>query len=68
MCDFMSMYLITSVKPSDGPIGDLLHALGRHAHRASHIHFTLKAPGYDECVPHYSTYCPFTPLTSYMPF
>ncbi|RPD78240.1 aromatic compound dioxygenase [Lentinus tigrinus ALCF2SS1-7] len=34
--------------PSDGPTGDLLHALGRHPHRASHIHFTVKAPGYDD--------------------
>ncbi|KAH9942311.1 aromatic compound dioxygenase [Epithele typhae] len=34
--------------PGDGPIGDLLHALGRHPHRASHIHFNVKAPGYDE--------------------
>lgn len=34
--------------PSDGPIGDFLHALGRHPHRSSHIHFTITAPGYDE--------------------
>ncbi|OBZ68135.1 Hydroxyquinol 1,2-dioxygenase [Grifola frondosa] len=35
--------------PSDGPTGDFLHLLeGRHPHRASHIHFTLKAPGYDD--------------------
>jgi len=34
--------------PSDGPIGDLLHALGRHPHRSSHIHFMITAPGYDD--------------------
>ncbi|PIL34204.1 hypothetical protein GSI_03915 [Ganoderma sinense ZZ0214-1] len=34
--------------PSDGPTGDLLKVLGRHPHRASHIHFTVKAPGYDD--------------------
>jgi protocatechuate 3,4-dioxygenase beta subunit len=34
--------------PSDGPIGDFLHALGRHPHRASHLHFRITAPGYDE--------------------
>jgi len=34
--------------PSDGPGGDLLRALGRHPHRASHIHFLLTAPGYDD--------------------
>ncbi|KZW00535.1 aromatic compound dioxygenase [Exidia glandulosa HHB12029] len=33
--------------PSDGPTGDFLAALGRHAHRASHIHFLITAPGYD---------------------
>ncbi|TFK45964.1 aromatic compound dioxygenase [Heliocybe sulcata] len=34
--------------PSDGPVGDLLRLLGRHPHRSSHIHFHLRAPGYDE--------------------
>ncbi|PCH43712.1 aromatic compound dioxygenase [Wolfiporia cocos MD-104 SS10] len=34
--------------PSDGPSGDLLRALGRHPHRAAHIHFMLTAPGYDD--------------------
>ncbi|EIM87807.1 aromatic compound dioxygenase [Stereum hirsutum FP-91666 SS1] len=33
--------------PGDGPTGDLLRALGRHPHRASHLHFTITAPGYD---------------------
>ena len=36
------------MQPSDGPIGDFLHVLGRHPHRSSHIHFTITAPGYDE--------------------
>jgi len=34
--------------PSDGPAGDFLRKMGRHPHRAAHIHFTLKAPGYDD--------------------
>ncbi|KAH9949615.1 aromatic compound dioxygenase [Amylocystis lapponica] len=34
--------------PSDGPAGDLLRVLGRHPHRASHLHFFLKAPNYDD--------------------
>ena len=38
------------MQPDDGPIGEFLRALGRHPHRSSHIHFMLKAPGYDECV------------------
>ncbi|KAA1475748.1 aromatic compound dioxygenase [Dentipellis sp. KUC8613] len=34
--------------PDDGPVGDMLRALGRHPHRSSHIHFMLTAPGYDD--------------------
>ncbi|KLO18394.1 aromatic compound dioxygenase [Schizopora paradoxa] len=34
--------------PDDGPIGDVLKALGRHPHRSSHLHFTITAPGYDD--------------------
>lgn len=34
--------------PSDGPAGDFLRTMGRHPHRAAHIHFALKAPGYDD--------------------
>jgi protocatechuate 3,4-dioxygenase beta subunit len=34
--------------PADGPIGEFLRALGRHPHRAAHLHFRLAAPGYDE--------------------
>ncbi|KAI0031460.1 aromatic compound dioxygenase [Vararia minispora EC-137] len=33
--------------PDDGPCGTMLRALGRHPHRASHLHFRLTAPGYD---------------------
>ncbi|EJD54455.1 aromatic compound dioxygenase [Auricularia subglabra TFB-10046 SS5] len=33
--------------PNAGVTGDFLSSLGRHAHRASHIHFLLTAPGYD---------------------
>ncbi|KAI5123963.1 hypothetical protein M0805_006375 [Coniferiporia weirii] len=34
--------------PDDGPIGDVLRALGRYPHRSAHIHFTITAPGYDD--------------------
>jgi len=34
--------------PNDGPTGEFLHALGRHAHRSSHLHFHITAPGYDD--------------------
>ncbi|KDQ59810.1 hypothetical protein JAAARDRAFT_153891 [Jaapia argillacea MUCL 33604] len=34
--------------PNDGPVGDMLRALGRHPHRATHLHFRIDAPGYDD--------------------
>lgn len=32
--------------PDDGPVGELLHATGRHPWRPSHLHFIITAPGY----------------------
>ncbi len=32
--------------PTDGPVGDLLNATGRHAWRPSHLHFIVQAQGY----------------------
>ncbi|MDJ0686048.1 MAG: dioxygenase [Alphaproteobacteria bacterium] len=32
--------------PTDGPVGDLLNATGRHAWRPSHLHFIVAAEGY----------------------
>lgn len=31
--------------PDDGPVGDMLKALGRHPYRPAHVHFWLSAPG-----------------------
>lgn len=45
-------YAFTTVRPSpyavpdDGPVGELLHATGRHPWRPSHLHFIITAPGY----------------------
>lgn len=45
-------YAFTTVKPvmyevpTDGPVGDILRASGRHAWRPSHLHFIAKAPGH----------------------
>jgi protocatechuate 3,4-dioxygenase beta subunit len=33
--------------PKDGPVGQLLQQLGRHATRAAHIHFIVRAAGYE---------------------
>jgi len=45
-------YAFTTVKPveytvpSDGPVGGILRACGRHPWRPSHLHYIVKAPGY----------------------
>ncbi|HEX7835960.1 MAG TPA: dioxygenase [Kofleriaceae bacterium] len=38
--------------PTDGPVGELLAASGRHAMRPAHIHFLLAAPGFETLVTH----------------
>jgi hydroxyquinol 1,2-dioxygenase len=36
--------------PSDGPVGRMLNAMGRHPFRPAHIHFIISAPGYRRLV------------------
>ncbi|MEP1612216.1 MAG: dioxygenase [Roseobacter sp.] len=49
-------YAFTTVKPveytvpSDGPVGAILDACGRHPWRPSHLHYIVKAPGYRDLV------------------
>lgn len=38
--------------PADGPVGQLLEALGRHPYRPAHLHYILKADGYETLVTH----------------
>jgi protocatechuate 3,4-dioxygenase beta subunit len=38
--------------PTDGPVGELLDATGRHPYRPAHIHFLVTAPGYRELTTH----------------
>ncbi|GAA1964869.1 protocatechuate 3,4-dioxygenase subunit beta [Nocardioides panacihumi] len=38
--------------PNDGPVGELLRAVGRSPYRASHLHFLVRATGYRELVTH----------------
>jgi len=38
--------------PTDGPVGELLRASGRHAMRPAHIHFVINAPGFETLVTH----------------
>jgi len=45
-------YSFTTVRPvcytvpTDGPVGEILNATGRHPWRPSHLHYIIKAPGY----------------------
>jgi catechol 1,2-dioxygenase len=38
--------------PTDGPVGELLRAIGRHPFRPAHIHFIISAPGYESVTTH----------------
>jgi protocatechuate 3,4-dioxygenase beta subunit len=38
--------------PTDGPVGQLLRALGRHPYRPAHIHFIVSAEGFDPVTTH----------------
>ncbi|GAB3879307.1 maleylacetate reductase and hydroxyquinol 1,2-dioxygenase domain-containing protein [Kibdelosporangium lantanae] len=36
--------------PADGPVGQMLDAVGRHPYRAPHVHFMIAKPGYHTLV------------------
>lgn len=38
--------------PDDGPVGKLLHALGRHPYRPAHFHYILEADGFETLTTH----------------
>jgi len=38
--------------PADGPVGDMLAALGRHPYRPAHIHFIVSAEGHQAVTTH----------------
>jgi protocatechuate 3,4-dioxygenase beta subunit len=38
--------------PSDGPVGGLLEAAGRHPMRPAHVHFMVEAPPYQRLITH----------------
>jgi len=38
--------------PTDGPVGELLLATGRHPWRPAHIHFRIRAPGFATLITH----------------
>ncbi|HEV7249418.1 MAG TPA: intradiol ring-cleavage dioxygenase [Shinella sp.] len=38
--------------PHDGPVGRMLNHLGRHPYRPAHLHFILKAEGFETLITH----------------
>jgi hydroxyquinol 1,2-dioxygenase len=38
--------------PDDGPVGQMLAALGRHPYRPAHMHYLITAPGFQKLVTH----------------
>jgi hydroxyquinol 1,2-dioxygenase len=50
--DAAGHYMFRTIKPSfypipnDGPVGQMLDAMGRHPYRPAHIHFMISAEGY----------------------
>lgn len=38
--------------PHDGPVGQMLEALGRHPWRPAHLHFMITAPGFERLITH----------------
>jgi hydroxyquinol 1,2-dioxygenase len=38
--------------PSDGPVGKMLSAMGRHPWRPAHLHFMITAQGYEPLITH----------------
>jgi catechol 1,2-dioxygenase len=66
--DHDGRYWFRSVKPrfypipDDGPVGRLLSLLGRHPYRPAHIHFIVRAPGFDTVTTHiFAPDCPYLP-------
>ncbi|KAF1023919.1 MAG: Hydroxyquinol 1,2-dioxygenase [Paracidovorax wautersii] len=49
---FHSILAVPYAIPHDGPVGDLLQAAGRHPWRPAHLHFMIKADGYETLITH----------------
>ncbi|HLJ81152.1 MAG TPA: intradiol ring-cleavage dioxygenase [Ktedonobacterales bacterium] len=56
--DAAGHYKVVGIKPAsypipdDGPVGQLLRALGRHPYRPAHVHFIVTAEGYRPLTTH----------------
>lgn len=49
---FKSVLPVAYQIPTDGPVGRMLGATGRHAWRPAHMHFMIEAPGYERLITH----------------
>jgi len=49
---FRSIVAVPYAIPHDGPVGAMLEATGRHPWRPGHLHFLVKAPGYETLITH----------------
>jgi hydroxyquinol 1,2-dioxygenase len=49
---FRSIVAVPYAIPHDGPVGRMLEQLGRHPWRPAHLHFMIKAPGYETLITH----------------
>ncbi len=49
---FRTIVAVPYAIPHDGPVGQMLQATGRHPWRPAHLHFRVKAPGYETLITH----------------
>lgn len=49
---FRSIQPVDYPVPTDGPVGQMLLASGRHPWRPAHVHFTIQADGYETLITH----------------
>jgi hydroxyquinol 1,2-dioxygenase len=49
---FRSILPVAYPIPTDGPVGRMLVATGRHPWRPAHVHFMIRAPGFETLVTH----------------
>lgn len=49
---FRSVLPVAYPVPTDGPVGRMLIASGRHPWRPAHVHFRIEAPGYRPLITH----------------
>ncbi len=47
---FTTVRPVSYTVPTDGPVGEILNATGRHPWRPSHLHYIVKADGYRDLV------------------